>query len=727
MDGTRSALIVASHEYEDLGLRQLRAPGRDAEALARVLRDPEIGGFDVRTMLNQPEHVVREAVEEFFADRAPEDLLLLHFSCHGIKDEDGELYFATSNTKLRRLGATAVPAEFVNRRMNRTRSKRVVLFLDCCYAGAFERGMVARAGTGMGIESQFGGRGRAVITASSAMEYAFEGDQLADTLEVKPSVFTSALVHGLETGDADRDQDGMVGLDELYDHVYDRVREMTPNQTPGKWTFGVQGELVIARRSRPVSKPTPLAPELQQAVEHPLASVRAAAIPDLGRMLAGTHAGIALAAKLALERLTGDDSRIVSASATATLAAHVVIALPAPPPVEAPSDIEAPLEAPGVPPVIESVAPTVETPPHVEAPVSAAAAPPAVQPMAQAAQVAPGSELAAPAANASPGAEPTQPATVDPLIAEPASPIPEAESGSGSGSGSDQDRTEPVPGRPDAMGDQPAQFPELVASWAIAGAVLLLVVLVVILPSSRRTDFFIFFFFYNPAGVAGLVILIALAAAGGLCMLISRTCRLIGPGLLLGALTAAGWGVLNFGAATFLFGELVDESRAGVLIVAVLALIGNASVVMAAGLGALALRRGGEVRVVLGAPKGALAWAIVILGLAGGIAFLSAHMPPTTNPAITWRMASLWPAAVALVLPAFAVLAEPRRFGVAVLGGWAASGTALFFMENRLLNRGDTGPQLAAFGLTLIALLFMTILFARGGRRADGRPSPSSP
>ena len=60
-------------------------------------------------------------------------------------------------------------AEFVNRRMGRSRSRRVVLLLDCCYAGAFERGMTARAGVGMDIEGQFGGHGRAVITASSAM------------------------------------------------------------------------------------------------------------------------------------------------------------------------------------------------------------------------------------------------------------------------------------------------------------------------------------------------------------------------------------------------------------------------------------------------------------------------------------------------------------------------------------------------------------------------------
>jgi hypothetical protein len=319
VDGTRSALIVASDAYQDPGLRQLRAPASDAQALAAVLEHPEIGGFQVRTLLNQPAHEVSLAVEEFFADRRPDDLLLVHVSSHGVKDEDGELYFAATNTRLRRLGATAVAAEFVNRRMSRTRSRRVVLLLDCCYAGAFERGMTARAGTGVGIKEQFGGRGRAVITASSAMEYAFEGDELADASRATPSVFTRALVEGLETGEADRDQDGLVALDELYDYVYDKVRAVTPNQTPGKWTFGVQGDLYIARRARPVTQPVPLPAELQEAVDSPFAGVRAGIVPELARLLRSRHAGLALSARLTLERLTGDDSRAVSAAATTAI------------------------------------------------------------------------------------------------------------------------------------------------------------------------------------------------------------------------------------------------------------------------------------------------------------------------------------------------------------------------------------------------------------------------
>ena len=67
-----------------------------------------------------------------------------------------------------------------------------------------------------------GGRDRTVITASTAMEYAFEGRR-AGWHRGGASVFTTAVMEGLETGEADGNQDGQVGLDELYEYAWDKV------------------------------------------------------------------------------------------------------------------------------------------------------------------------------------------------------------------------------------------------------------------------------------------------------------------------------------------------------------------------------------------------------------------------------------------------------------------------------------------------------------------------
>ena len=150
--------------------------------------------------------------------------------------------------------------------MRRSRSQRVVLFLDCCYGGAFERGVAPRAAGLVDVADQFqtrdddlaGGRGRVVITASNAMEFAFEGTDLAEMIRAQPSIFTGALVQGLTTGEADRDQDGMVSLSELYDYIFDRVRAESPNQTPGKWEYGLQGELILAKNPQRVVVAAPI-------------------------------------------------------------------------------------------------------------------------------------------------------------------------------------------------------------------------------------------------------------------------------------------------------------------------------------------------------------------------------------------------------------------------------------------------------------------------------------
>jgi hypothetical protein len=328
MAGRRLALIVATDEYVDPGLRKLRAPAQDADALAKVLADPELGDFEVDVLRNETSSAIGERVETLLSAGKTEDLIVLHFSCHGLKDDSGELYLAASNTRPTLLASTAVDASLVNRLMRRSRAQRVVLFLDCCYGGAFERGMVPRAAGVVDVADQFqqveqelvGGRGRVVITASNAMEFAFEGTDLADTIASQPSIFTGALVEGLASGEADRDQDGMVSLGELYDYVFERVRRQSPNQTPGKWEFGLQGELVLAKNPQRVIVPAPVPADLLALIEHPFPATRLGSLEVLAKLVEGTNLPIAAGARAVIERMVNDDSRSVANVATETIA-----------------------------------------------------------------------------------------------------------------------------------------------------------------------------------------------------------------------------------------------------------------------------------------------------------------------------------------------------------------------------------------------------------------------
>ncbi len=319
MNAKQSALIIASSHYEDATLRKLVAPPQDAEALARVLQDPAVGGFKVTTLLDQPSYRVKREIQAFFADRQRDDLLLLYFSGHGIKDEEGSLYFATADTQQKFLQATAVEASFVNDMMRRSLSRRQVLLLDCCHSGAFAHGMVAKAGATVDTRGQFEGRGRVVLTASDAMQYSFEGDEVKG--EGVRSVFTRILVQGLESGDADVDGDGLVSLDELYDYVHRRVTDEAPHQSPRKWALDVEGEIFIAKNPSPARR-VELPAKLLEVIENPLVAVRLGAVQELDRLLRGRNKGLALAAQAALMSLREDDSRQVSNAAEKCLAAY---------------------------------------------------------------------------------------------------------------------------------------------------------------------------------------------------------------------------------------------------------------------------------------------------------------------------------------------------------------------------------------------------------------------
>lgn len=246
----RYALVISSSRYSDPSLRQLSSPTADADALAELLRDKDVGGFRVRPVVDQPSWVVSEEIERFFTARRLADVTLVYFSGHGIKDEDGTLYFAAMNTVPTLLGSTSVPSAHIASAMRKCRSRRQVLLLDCCYAGAFSRAMLAKSDPRVGIQERFAseGAGRVVIAASDTMQVALEGGEVKGVPAL--SIFTHAVVDGIRTGAADLDGDGNISLDELYDYVYERVRQNDPDQTPTISNVEKRGDIVIALNPR---------------------------------------------------------------------------------------------------------------------------------------------------------------------------------------------------------------------------------------------------------------------------------------------------------------------------------------------------------------------------------------------------------------------------------------------------------------------------------------------
>jgi uncharacterized caspase-like protein len=230
------ALLIGVSEYEP-GLNPLPGAVKDVEAMQQVLLHPEMGGFtetDIMVLKNPQRQDMEEAIENLFAHRQKDDLLVLFFSGHGIKDDTGRLFLATRTTRKTPRGdlirSSAVAASVVHESMSRSRSKRQVVILDSCFSGAFAEGLSAKDDGSVNIREQLGGEGRAVLTSSSSTQYSFE-QQGSDL-----SIYTRYLIEGITTGAADLDEDGVVSIDELHDYASRKVREIQPTMKPEIYT-----------------------------------------------------------------------------------------------------------------------------------------------------------------------------------------------------------------------------------------------------------------------------------------------------------------------------------------------------------------------------------------------------------------------------------------------------------------------------------------------------------
>jgi hypothetical protein len=335
------ALLIGNSTYGP-GLPPLEKPDADIAALGRVLSDPAIGGFDeVKPLLDATSATARREIARFFFGRSPDDLLLLYFSGHGLRNDRGGLYLAVQDTEVELLAATAVPAAFISEEMDNCRSRRQVLILDCCYSGAFERGAKGAAANPVAA-FKGNGLGRFVLTASDSTQLAWE--DVAVTSKGGMSVFTRHLVAGLESGEADLDGDGFVSVDELYDYVYARVVEENSRQTPGKSASKQQGEIFLARSPAGPRRHQELPATLRQALNSPSAAEREGAIRELVRFLVGNDAGLAEAARTAAEEAINDDNRRVALVASQVLSI-VVPALSEPLPSSKPAPERKPAAA----------------------------------------------------------------------------------------------------------------------------------------------------------------------------------------------------------------------------------------------------------------------------------------------------------------------------------------------------------------------------------------------
>ncbi len=207
----RFALIVANHEGGP-GLPALRYPERDGARLADVLA--ELGGFtradmlsvidgDAAAVLNTMDEVERRVSEA--KAKGDEVVFLFYYSGHA---QNGVL----------RLGDSMLDMQTVRTRLERSSADVRLAFIDSCGAGAMirEKGGTIAPPFVVAVDENLSAKGQVIITSSSANEVSQESD------DIQGSFFTHYLATGLR-GDADKNHDGKVTLEEAYAYAYGRT------------------------------------------------------------------------------------------------------------------------------------------------------------------------------------------------------------------------------------------------------------------------------------------------------------------------------------------------------------------------------------------------------------------------------------------------------------------------------------------------------------------------
>lgn len=216
----RDALLISNTEYVDASLRRLDSMLIDVEDLAAVLRDPELGAFNVVSLVNQEIQAVRIAIARFCKDSQRGDVKLIYYSGHGLKDGNGRLFLALKDTQSNLLSATGLSSQFLLEELSDCRARSNVVILDCPYSGAILGGVIVP-------------RDVVILTCSTAFQFSLE-EPVDDQHRSRPKgQFSAGLIEGLKTGDADLDGDGTVTFNELFLYARRKVELVAGDkQTP---------------------------------------------------------------------------------------------------------------------------------------------------------------------------------------------------------------------------------------------------------------------------------------------------------------------------------------------------------------------------------------------------------------------------------------------------------------------------------------------------------------
>jgi hypothetical protein len=220
------ALVIGISTYTHMPV--LKYSDDDAYRMYAFLKSPEGGALrddNIRMLIDEEatRKNIKKAMNELFMNAGPDDLVLMYYSGHGLKDCFLPIDFDRYNNKLFH--------DEINEILKQSPAKYKLCIADACHSG----GLAMKGGS---PDNEFSDEqvintyynklaqsnaGTALILSSKLEEISLESSGL------RQGVFSHFLIRGLE-GEADRNIDKIVTVTELFDFISTNVKSYTANR-----------------------------------------------------------------------------------------------------------------------------------------------------------------------------------------------------------------------------------------------------------------------------------------------------------------------------------------------------------------------------------------------------------------------------------------------------------------------------------------------------------------